>query len=325
MDGVTDSPFREIVDNYGHPDILFTEFVPADGIVKGAINILYGLIRHKTKTPIIAQLFGAHPENLYKAAVVAAELGFDGVDINMGCPDKKVIQRGGGAALIKTPKLAQQCIISVKKALQDWFSGLELSSLHLSDDLIAFINKNKTKVIKKILPLSVKTRLGFDSIITKPWITALIEAGPSMITLHGRTLKELYHGNAHWEEIGKAASLVKQEGITFLGNGDIKSYKEALEKIKLYKCDGVLIGRAALGNPWIFSDKIPNFTERVTVVKHHAKLFLKFRPNLQLVPMRKHLAWYCKGFDKAASVRNSLTKVTTMSDLNTILASISIT
>lgn len=333
MDGITDSPYREIVDIYGHPDILFTEFVAADAIAKGATNVLYGLMRHKTKTPIIAQLFGANPENLYKAAIVALTMGFNGIDINMGCPDRKVTSRGGGAGLIKTPKLAQKCIGSVKNAVKDWKNGITLEKADINPNIINSImslrgsqltreTKQSPNFKRQILPVSVKTRIGYDSVITEEWISQIIETKPDMITLHGRTLRELYYGHAHWDEIGKAAILVKQAGITFLGNGDIKSYSEAQDKIKQYSCDGVLIGRAAFGDPWIFFNKIPTLVERLSTMRHHCNLFLKFRPDLQLMPMRKHLAWYCKGFKKAAEVRNRLTKVTTLEDLEGILESI---
>ena len=321
MDGITDAPFREIVDTYGHPDILFTEFVAADAIEKGVNKVLYGLIRHKTKTPIIAQIFGTNPKSLYKAAVVSAALGFDGIDINMGCPDKKVIQHGGGAGLIKTPKLAQVCIKSVKKAVKDWQEGIALEKINIHPDIIAYINKNKDVhlINQMYIPVSVKTRIGYDSVITKEWISTLIDVHPDLISLHGRTLKQMYHGKANWEEIGNAAKICNQACVKILGNGDIKSVKHGKKLCQEYGTDGFLIGRAALGNPWIFSNKKPSLKERVRVMKHHSRLFLKFRPELGLMPMRKHLAWYCKGFDTAAEIRNRLTKVTTIKDLDLIL------
>lgn len=327
MDGVTDSPFREIVDIYGHPDILFTEFVSADAIEKGVIKVLYGLCRHKTKTPIIAQIFGNNPKALYKAAIVALAMGFDGIDINMGCPDRKIILRGGGAALIKTPKLAQKCIKYVKQAVKDWQDGISLKKANINSEIINYISKNSVQSIgrlknKNIISVSVKTRIGYDSIITEEWILNLLEARPNMISLHGRTFKQMYHGNANWEEIGKAAKICHQAKVKILGNGDIKSVKQGNEYCQKYGTDGFLIGRAALGNPWVFSNHIPTLTERIKVMKHHCQLFLKFRPDLQLMPMRKHLAWYYKGFSGAAEIRDRLTKVTTINDLNLIINNI---
>lgn len=326
MDGITDLPFREIVDIYGHPDLLFTEFVSADAIEKGAIKTLYGLFKHKTKIPIIAQIFGCNPKTLYKAAVVVAYLGFDGIDINMGCPDRKVISRGGGAALIKTPRLAQECIKSVKQAVKDWSTGITLEKANIHANIINNITNNvivqsiELLKLRDSIPVSVKTRIGYDSIITEQWIENLLEAKPNMISLHGRTLKQMYHGKAHWEEIGKAAKICHRARVKILGNGDIKSVQQGNEYCWEYSTDGYLIGRAALGNPWVFANHIPTLKERINVMKHHCRLFLKFRPDLQLMPMRKHLAWYCKGFNGAAEIRNKLIKVTTMEDLNSIIS-----
>lgn len=334
MDGITDSPFREIVDIYGHPDILFTEFIAADAIEKGAIKVLYGLFKHKTKTPVIAQIFGNNPKSLYKAAIVSLALGFNGIDINMGCPDRKVISRGGGAALIKTPKLAQDCIRFVKRAVKDWKEGISLEKADIHDDIVRQVRthpeSNDESILEsslKLLPgmtknplsVSVKTRIGYDSIITEEWISQLVETQPDLISVHGRTLRQMYHDQADWIEIGKAEKICHQAKIKIFGNGDIKNLNEATKKIKDYSLDGVLIGRVAMGNPWIFSDKTPTLKERVDVMKHHCQLFLKFRPDLQLMPMRKHLAWYCKGFPGSAEIRDKLTKITTMDDLKNIL------
>jgi len=325
MDGVTDAAFRFITDTYGNPDILFTEFIPVEAISRGIRRVLYTFIHHKTTVPTIAQIFGHDLDSFYKAAIVAAEMGFDGVDINMGCPDKHVVERGGGAALILQPKHAKKIIATVKKALKDWHDGKTVSSAGLSDDIIAFIKEcNKKfgfKIVRKYLPVSVKTRIGYDKVITNEWLQQVIDAGPVAISLHGRTLRQLYSGKADWNEIEKGASLCSKENIIFLGNGDIRSLIEASQKAKQYKTYGILVGRASLGNPWIFKNIVPSMSERFKVMIEHTKKFIEYRPDLKLFPMRKHFTWYCKGFENSAEIRNELMKVSSYKDLKRILIS----
>ncbi len=325
MDGVTDAAFRYITDKYGKPDVFFTEFIPVEAIEKGTNRVLPAFLHHRTNTPTVAQIFGHNLKAFYKAAIVACEMGFDGVDINMGCPDKHVVARGGGAALILQPNHAGKVIATVKKAVNDWFNGLTLNSAALSDEIISFIaftnKKFYLKGKRRLLPVSLKTRIGFDKIVTKDWISHLIESEPAAISLHGRTLKQLYSGKADWDEIGKAASLCLKANIVFLGNGDVRSAQEALEKAKLYKTSGILIGRASLGNPWVFKNTVPTLKTRFKVLIEHTKKFMEYKPYLKLFPMRKHFTWYCKGFENSAGIRNELMKVSTFNDLEIILSS----
>ena len=293
MDGVTDAAFRFIVDTYGKPDILYTEFISVKGLQIGRPALMRSLLKHQTTTPTIAQLFGNDPELFYQATFKVLNLGFDGVDINMGCPDQSVFNRGGGAALILKPDLAISIIKSVKKAVNAWGR-------------------------KKIL-VSVKTRTGYKTHQTKEWISRLLEAQPDIICLHGRTYAQKYLGKADWEQIELAGELAKNSLTKIFGNGDIKSKQEALEKIKKYKLAGVLIGRAALGNPWIFQNKVPTFEERVKVILDHCHQFTRFFPNGDFKAMRKHLVWYAKGFIGSARVRNSLMKVNNIEEVKSIL------
>lgn len=326
MDGVTDAAFRYITDKYGAPDVLFTEFIPVEAIEKGTDRVLPAFIHHKTSTPIIAQIFGHDLKAFYKAAIVAAEMEFDGVDINMGCPDKHVVARGGGAALILQPKHATKVIETVKKALRDWSQGLTLHTAGISDEIISFIKIFRGKFgienIRRLLPVSVKTRIGYDKIITKDWIGHLIESEPAAISLHGRTLKQLYSGKADWNEIGIGSSLCFKANIVFFGNGDVRSAQEALQKAKQYKTSGILIGRASLGNPWVFRNTVPTLKERFDVILEHTQKFMEYRPDLKLSPMRKHFTWYCKGFENSAKVRNELMHVSSLNELRTILTSV---
>jgi tRNA-dihydrouridine synthase B len=298
MDGVTDAPFRYITDIVGHPDIIYTEFVSVKGLILGKSSIQRMLLKHETKTKMIAQFFGVEPEYFYKAAFIAIEKGFDGVDINMGCPDKAVFNRGGGAGLILQPKLAKEIILSVKKAVKE--------------------GKEKFK-IKKPITVSVKTRTGYKEPITKEWIGNLLEAEPDIICVHGRTFRQKYLGVADWSQIGIAAELAKKTNTKIFGNGDIRSREQALLRIKEYNLEGVLIGRAALGNPWIFQGIIPTTEERFKVIIEHCKKFIEFFPNADLSIMRKHLGWYAKDFPHAAEVRNDLMQVNNIEDVKKIL------
>jgi len=292
MDGITDAPFRNIADIYGKPDIIYTEFVSVKGLILGKSAIQRMLLRHKTNTTMIAQFFGCEPEYFYQAALVALEKGFDGVDINMGCPDKSVFHRGAGAALIIQPKLAKEIILSVKKAVQNR------------------------------IPVSVKTRTGYKIPQTKEWISQLLEAEPDVICLHARTFAQKYSGRADWEQIGIAADLARPTKTKIFGNGDIKSRQQALEKIKQYNLAGVLIGRAALGNPWIFKGVVPTTEERFKVLLEHCEKFRDFFPKSDFSIMRKHLAWYIKDFPHAAEVRNQLMQVKNIDDVKKIFSKI---
>ncbi len=230
----------------------------------------------------IAQIFGHNPEYFKEAAELIESLGFDGVDINMGCPMHKVEDQGSGAGLIRTPELAKEIILAVK---------------------------DSTK-----LPVSVKTRIGVDHDVAEEWMAQLMEAKPVHIALHGRTLKQLYQGKADWEAIGRAAKVVHSLDGVIYGNGDVESISDAKEKAAKYNVDGILIGRAAEGNPGIFVGAQPTVRQRLDSMVEHAKVFESiFKPEKEkegeyrwFMPMRKHLAWYCKGFEGAVEMRSRL-------------------
>jgi len=295
MDGVTDAAFRYIADTYGNPDILYTEFVSVKGLEIGRPAMMRMLLKHKTKTPTIVQLFGNDPKLFIDATKTVIKLGFDGVDINMGCPDNSVTKRGGGAGLIKTPELAVKIIQSVHATI------------------IRIIGTGKR------FTLSVKTRTGINKHNTKEWVSQLLQTDLDFICLHGRTLDQRYSGKADWNEIGLAAQLAKNTRTKILGNGDIKSREEGIEKIKKYDLAGVLIGRAALGNPWIFQGIIPTIEERKKVMIEHCQKFSEFFPMGDFKALRKHLAWYAKGFRHSARARDQLMHVNNISDVKKII------
>lgn len=323
MDGVTDAAFRFITDTYGKPDILFTEFTSVEGLDHGAVKLLEAFVYHKTDTPTICQIYGADPAAFYKSTFIACELGFDGVDINMGCPDAAVARKGGGAALILKPDVAQNIVRCVKRAVHDWTGGKNIEDVGLKDEIVEWV-RNYQKIHeltpkRNMLPVSVKTRIGYDAIVTKEWIGNLLEVEPVAISLHGRTLKQMYTGQANWEEIGKAAEVVRKTETLLLGNGDIRSLDDAYEKIKTYGTHGALIGRACFGNPWLFKNFEPTALERLNVALEHCRKFMELTPEGHFMSLRKHLAWYCRGFEKAAEVRAQFMQVKTLEDVTNIV------
>ncbi len=310
MDGVTDAAFRYITDKYSRPDILFTEFTSVEGIGAGAEKLLSAFVYHKSDTPTVGQIFGSTPDDFYKTVFVLAEMGFDGVDINMGCPDPHVAKKGGGAGLIRTPKLARDIVTASKKGLNDWADGKQIEDVGLPETITLwvknFVIKNNIIPVRRELPVSVKTRIGYEKPVTREWIENLLSVEPANISLHGRTLKQLYSGTADWDEIAKAAELTKKTKTTLLGNGDVKSIPEALKQIKKYQTDGVLIGRAAFGNPAIFNNSPLSVSDKLKIAIEHCEAFEEMTPELNFLSVRKHLAWYCKGFDNASDSRIAL-------------------
>ena len=342
MDGITDAAFRYMVAKYGRsaspfeaprpsgpsgssrprgkPDVIFTEFVNVEGLARGAVSMLKNFIFNKIERPIIAQIYGIEAESFYKVALMACYLGFDGIDINMGCPAHKVARRNSGAGLMRVPEQAKKIIRIVKKATEDWCNGITLEKAEIRPKIISHLKSMKSKAAaRKLLPVSVKTRTGIDSVIAEEWVKHLLEEKPAVITMHGRTLKQMYSGEANWEVIGKVAKIVHKTDTLFLGNGDIKDLSDARKKIKKYGTDGALIGRAVCGNPWFFSGYEPNIKEKFKVVLDHSRCFEEMLMDKAFFPMRKHLAWYCRGFDGAKELRKKLMQTNSSDDVATIL------
>ncbi|PIZ62269.1 hypothetical protein COY16_04800 [Candidatus Roizmanbacteria bacterium CG_4_10_14_0_2_um_filter_39_13] len=323
MDGVTDAAFRYITDLHGKPDVLFTEFVSVEGVGNGAVRLLNSFITHETNTPIIGQIYGTEPHHFYTVAIIVAELGFSGIDINMGCPDASISKRGAGAGLIRTPKLAQEIVRTVQKAQKDWSNGITVDDIALRGSIRKWVSSHKPKDNpRSLLPVSVKTRIGFDEITTSEWIPHLLEAQPAAITIHGRTLKQMYTGQANWEEIAKAAEMARTTETLILGNGDVHSRNDALNKIQEYGVNGVLIGRASFGNPWIFTGEEVSNKVRLETALEHCKAFERLTPEGHFLSLRKHLAWYCKSFRNSAHVRDQLMRVQSSADVEKILNSV---
>jgi nifR3 family TIM-barrel protein len=321
MDGITDAAFREIADLHGKPDFLVTEFVAVEGLVRGAVGLLHHFLKHETNTPTFGQIYGCELGSFYKCAILVCELGFDGVDINMGCPDKSVVKRGAGAGLIRNPQLAKDIIKEVKIAVKDWTNGQRLEDIGLPDKITREVNRIKPKNNhRKAIPVTVKTRIGYEKIMTKDWIPHIIEAQPARLALHGRTLVQMYSGNANWDEIQIANELAKQAKIPLIGNGDVKDYDQAQLQMKKYGVDGVLIGRSTFGNPWALRDYKPSNIERLVVALEHAKLFTKYFPDGNFLSLRKHLTWYTSNFNNASLLRKQLVQVKNVEDVKTTIA-----
>lgn len=328
MDGVTDAAFRYMVAKHGKPSVIYTEFTNVEGLARGAERLLPAFFYDEIERPVVAQIFGVEVESFYKSAVMLCEMGFDGIDINMGCPMKTVAARGSGAGLIRTPELAKEIIRSVKKGVEDWVAGITMERAGVHANMIAGIEERKKDVPgnvsshkrRRAVPVSVKTRIGFDKNIAEEWVGVLAGERPAAICVHGRTLKQMYGGKADWEALRGPAALCRKNNIIFLGNGDVKTVKEAEEKAKEYKVDGVLIGRAALGNPWFFTGKEPSVKERIFAVKEHCEHFERiFGDKLPFHIIKKHLAWYLKGFEGVKEVRMRLMMSNSFEDVREIL------
>lgn len=321
VDGVTDAAFRKIVDEVGKPDIMFTEFAPTEGLYRGRTVLLNAFKKHTSETPIVAQFFGGDPRYFYYAFFIAAALGYDGVDVNMGCPDSSIVKKGGGAGLLLDLPRAGLIIQTIHTAQSEWKNGKTLYDTDINEEMKLAVRamSGSAQNRNKRLTVSVKIRIGYDESQMPEAIKTLLEFHLDRISIHGRTFKQRYSGLADWDEIAKAVQAAKGSGTKIFGNGDIHSLSDAHKKIVDYGVDGVLIARAAFGNPWIFADTHPAPQERFAMMLHHARLFLEYRPELDLKPMRKHFAWYCKGLENAANLRSQLMNVTTLEDLQKIL------
>ena len=307
MADVTDAAFRRMIATHGKPDVMWTEFVSCDGLCSsGKEALIRDLWYDESERPIVAQIFGATPEHFYQTALLVQELGFDGIDINMGCPEKNIQKQGAGAKLIQSPKLAQMIIAETKRGAGK-------------------------------LPVSVKTRIGYTKNTIDEWLPYVMEMEPAAITIHGRTKKEMSAVPAHWDVIAHAVKLrdnyygVKERPL-LLGNGDVQTLADALEKTKQYGVDGVMVGRGMFGNPWFFDGKdaaketgvapmreIP-LQEKMRVMLEHTELFESlFGKTKRFDVMKKHYKAYVHGFDGARELRMKLMAAHTAEEVKSTL------
>lgn len=251
MENVTDTVFRQIIASCGKPDLFFTEFTNTDGMFSmGKEKVIERLKFSNAERPIIAQIWGNNPKNYIKASKIIQQMGFDGIDINMGCPDKSIVKKGCCAGLMNNPNLAKEIILAAKEGAGQ-------------------------------LPVSVKTRIGYSKIQTEEWIGFLLGQNLDAITIHGRTKKEMSKAKAHWDEIGKAVILrnTMKKNTLIIGNGDVKSYEDALCKQQEYGVDGVMIGRGIFNNLWIFNPSVDptrlSIRDKLKLLIDHLELFDK--------------------------------------------------
>lgn len=321
MDGVTDAAFRYVVDEIGKPSVIFTEFVPVEAIKANAQRVLDAFVTHKTNTPLVAQVYGTDLEAYYLSTLVVCELGYDGVDINMGCPAKSVQSRGAGAGLIKNPELAAKIIKTVRKATLDYMNGAYGTS-YIPDQIKERVKKIKTQTKERHFPaaVSVKTRIGYEQKNVSDWISTIANENVDEIAVHGRTFFQMYRGAADWDAISEAAKVsrtISPETI-FLGNGDVKNYSQISDICKNFYVDGVLVGRATLGNPWIFAgieDKKVGEKIIFETMLLHAEKYMGFYPNGHFLSLRKHMMGYATGFDGSRKMHEELQRMNNMDDL----------
>lgn len=299
MADVTDAAFRQVIASYGKPDVMWTEFVSADGLyatrertdMKDENNpLMKDLMFTPNEHPIVAQLFTSNPETMAYAAALVRDLGFDGIDINMGCPDRSIEKQGAGAAHMKNPTRAKEVILAARTA------GI---------------------------PVSVKTRIGYNKEEIDTWIRFLLELQLPVLTVHLRTRKEMSKVDAHWELMPKIVALRDQiaPNTILIGNGDVLSREDGVEKIKASGCDGVMVGRGIFGTPWFFSGETKEYStkERLTIMLEHTKLYEKLLPHKAFNIMKKHYKAYVSGFDGAAELRTKLFETRNAQEVEKIL------
>ena len=301
MADVTDVAFRTMIAKYSKPcgpDVMWTEFVSANGLNSTGREILKrDLEFSEIERPIVAQLFTADPDNMRESAKLCRELGFDGVDINMGCPVRDVFQNGTCSAFIEDRVRAKEVIAATQEAAGE-------------------------------MPVSVKTRIGVNKIETENWIGFLLNQHLEAITIHGRTVKELSKVPCHWDEIGKAVTLrnamQKDKHTMIVGNGDVKNYTEAVSIYEAYGVDGVMIGRGIFENLWAF-EKTPHVQkhspqERLSLLLKHARLFeTTWGTTKRFEILKKFFKMYCSGFLNAQELRMKLMESKNSKDILCIM------
>jgi len=335
MADVTDAPFRRMIAKYSDiPEqsnvVMWTEFVAADGLMRatpeGKKKLMADLLYSEEERPIVAQLFSSNPEYMEKACRLCLELGFDGVDINMGCPDKSIEKQGCGSAMIQNPENAKAIIRAAKQGCK-------------TDDPWG-------------IPVSVKTRLGYYEDELEKWLPEILLENPAAVTIHGRTRKEMSKVPAKWDRIARAVQIRDELGCDalILGNGDALSLEDAKDKASQSGVDGVMIGRALFGNPWFFSEdkQLPTrmtalpthgvnretlitedtsdtsvsyvtLEDRLSVLIEHSKLFEELLPFKNFSVMKKHYKAYVNGFSDAAHLRYALMQCNSANEVAVIV------
>jgi nifR3 family TIM-barrel protein len=305
MEDVTDAAFRTLIAKYSDEDIprvFYTEFTAADGLMladeDGQRKLRKKLEFSEAERPIVAQLFSSKPKYMEAAAKLCAEMGFDGIDINMGCPADPIVKQGCGAGLIRTPALARELMRAVRRGAPS-------------------------------LPLSVKTRIGYNVNELETWLPELLAEEPEVVIIHARTRKEMSDVPARWEHVARAVEIrdALESSALIVGNGDLKNLADAREKIAATKADGAMLGRAIFGNPWMFSDtkKHEDVTpkEKIATLIEHIGLFQQHMSGYQNdAVMKRHFKAYIGGWDGAKELRVRLMDAPDLQHAREILAAL---
>lgn len=282
MDDVTDTVFRQIVAHHAPADVMMTEFANADGWCSPGREAIATRVKFKkTEQPLIAQIWGIEPKNYKQMAADMVKLGFVGIDINMGCPVKDMIKKGACSAMIQNHKLAAEVIAATKEG-----AGGKI-------------------------PVSVKTRIGFDKIETEDWISFLLEQGLDAITVHGRTKREMSKVPAHWDEVAKAVKLRDKlaPDTVIIGNGDVMSREDGIARAKETGVDGIMIGRGIFQNLFVFNEQQTDHSpqEMLGILREHIELYRDtWGEQRSYEPLKKFYKVYVHGFDGASDVRAKL-------------------
>lgn len=303
MADVTDPAYRSLIAECGKPDVTWTEFVSADGLYHTREKkkmadeenpLVRDLLYTEAERPIVAQFFGSNPDTMEYAARFALERGFDGVDINMGCPDRSIEKQGAGAANIKNPERAKEVIAAALRGT------------------------------KGTIPVSVKTRLGYNKLEYREWLPHLLSSGIAALTMHMRTRKEMSLVPAHWELGAEVFSFCRElnREVKLIGNGDIKSLGHARFLSEEQGWDGLMLGRGIFGNPWLFAGRLPEELgkeERLTSLLALAKRFDALRPQKNYAILKKHFKAFVSGYDGAAELRAKLMDTGSVAELETLI------
>jgi nifR3 family TIM-barrel protein len=301
MEDVSDPPFRAVCKKHG-ADLMYTEFISSEGLIRDAIKSRQKLDIFEEERPVGIQIFGGDEEAMAMSARIVDTVQPDLLDINFGCPVKKVVCKGAGAAVLK--------------------------------DIDLMIRLTKAVIKSTSIPVTVKTRLGwdFDSINIIEVAERLQDVGVQALSIHGRTRSQLYKGEADWSWIEKVKNNSRMH-IPIFGNGDVDSPEKALEYKNKFGIDGIMIGRAAIGYPWFFREikhffntgerlDPPTFEERLDVIKEHLRASLKWKgPRVGIFEMRRHYANYLKGIPNVKPLRTKLVMMDTLEEIEEALRS----